>query len=229
MSKHLKITIPEPCHEGWENMTPSEKGRFCGSCQKQVVDFTRMSDSQMIVFFKQKANRNVCGHFEKNQLDHYIDIPKKRIPWVRYFFQFIIPAFLATRTVAQSPQLAVTAVQTQVDNNNIRGKVFVPRINGTVSGRVVDNEGKGVADVRISVQLTTDTTITDSDGNFKLEYHGNSRKLMVFASGDSLIAAPKNIKLSKRSSHVNGLQFIVFRRDPDVHVEGFINMSIKRK
>ena len=32
----------------------------------------------------------------EDQLDRDIDIPKKRIPWLKYFFQFAIPAFLAS-------------------------------------------------------------------------------------------------------------------------------------
>ena len=94
MAKQLQLTIPEPCHEGWEKMTPSEKGRFCASCQKQVVDFSAMSDRQLAEFFKKSRGQSVCGHFMTEQLDRAIDIPKKRIPWVRYFFQFTLPAFL---------------------------------------------------------------------------------------------------------------------------------------
>ncbi len=94
MAKQLQLTIPEPCHEGWDKMTPSEKGRFCDSCQKQVIDFSVMSDRQMAEFFKKPPKGSVCGHFTTDQLDRSIDIPKKRIPWVRYFFQITLPAFL---------------------------------------------------------------------------------------------------------------------------------------
>ncbi len=47
MSKKLQLTIAEPCHENWENMSPVDKGKFCGSCQKQVVVFSDMSDRQV--------------------------------------------------------------------------------------------------------------------------------------------------------------------------------------
>ena len=42
MENKYKITIPEPCHENWDEMTPRENGRFCMSCSKTVVDFTSM-------------------------------------------------------------------------------------------------------------------------------------------------------------------------------------------
>ena len=107
MSKKLQLHIPTPCHENWDKMTPVERGRFCGSCQKQVVDFTNMSDREIAMFFKkpilsQSKDGSVCGRFMQDQLDRNIEIPKKRIPWLKYFFQFVLPAFLVSaRATAQ--------------------------------------------------------------------------------------------------------------------------------
>jgi len=55
MAKRIQLSVENPCHENWENMSPSEKGRFCGSCQKQVVDFTNMTDGQVAAFFKKPS------------------------------------------------------------------------------------------------------------------------------------------------------------------------------
>lgn len=96
MPKQIQLNIAEPCHEDWGKMTPDEKGRFCGSCQKQVVDFSNMSDRQVAEFFKKPSTGSVCGRFMTDQLDRSIEIPKKRIPWLKYFFQVAIPAFLVT-------------------------------------------------------------------------------------------------------------------------------------
>ena len=68
MRKQIQLNIPNPCHENWDQMTPVDKGRFCGSCQKQVVDFTTMSDEQLILFFKKQIlssskDGSVCGRF----------------------------------------------------------------------------------------------------------------------------------------------------------------------
>ena len=43
MKKKVSYGIAEPCHEDWNAMIPEEKGRFCKSCEKTVIDFTRMS------------------------------------------------------------------------------------------------------------------------------------------------------------------------------------------
>ncbi len=58
--------IPKPCHEDWDKMTPSEKGRFCSSCSKEVVDFTAMNKVDIIDFLERK--NKVCGRFKKGQI-----------------------------------------------------------------------------------------------------------------------------------------------------------------
>jgi hypothetical protein len=91
--KKLILSIPEPCHENWDKMNPVEKGRFCNACQKTVIDFSSMSDRELAEFFK-KPQAAVCGKFDQFQLERNIQIPRKRIPWIRYFFQIALPAFL---------------------------------------------------------------------------------------------------------------------------------------
>ena len=65
----MKISIPEPCHENWGAMTPNEQGRFCGSCQKTVVDFTHFSAEDIQNYFTKHYGQKVCGRFKKQQLN----------------------------------------------------------------------------------------------------------------------------------------------------------------
>jgi len=63
----LKITIPKPCLENWEQMTPNNQGRHCNSCSKTVVDFTKKTNSEIATFLFN--NPNACGRFLPNQLN----------------------------------------------------------------------------------------------------------------------------------------------------------------
>ena len=78
MNKKLHLSIAQPCHENWDGMTQTEKGKFCGSCQKQVVDFSKMGDNQIAEFFKKPTTGSVCGRFMSDQLEHAYEIPKKK-------------------------------------------------------------------------------------------------------------------------------------------------------
>jgi hypothetical protein len=93
MSKYISIQIPTTCHEDWDSMTAATQGRYCNSCEKTVIDFTNMSDTQLANFFAKKKE-NVCGRFYSDQLDTAIAIPKREIPWLKYFFTITLPAFL---------------------------------------------------------------------------------------------------------------------------------------
>lgn len=64
------ISIPEPCHENWNDMTITEKGRFCSSCSKVVIDFTNRSKASILQEYL-NADPNgakLCGVFKNSQL-----------------------------------------------------------------------------------------------------------------------------------------------------------------
>src|SRR5205085_11579342 len=50
-------------------------GRFCGACSKQVVDFSVMSDTEIIRYFT-AAKGNTCGRFSNDQLNRVLEETK---------------------------------------------------------------------------------------------------------------------------------------------------------
>ncbi len=66
--KTFAISIPKPCHEDWNKMTPDAKGAFCGSCQKTVYDFSDKTDEEIISVFEKEEKGKVCGRFAPAQL-----------------------------------------------------------------------------------------------------------------------------------------------------------------
>lgn len=70
MNSKFSIQIPNPCQEDWNQMLPAEQGRFCQACEKTVVDFSQMSDEQVLNYFKikQQAAERVCGRFRAEQV-----------------------------------------------------------------------------------------------------------------------------------------------------------------
>lgn len=69
MKRRYSISIPKPCHESWSTMTPNEKGRFCQSCSKTVVDFTSMKTKEVQKFIHDNKHQRICGHIRQSQLD----------------------------------------------------------------------------------------------------------------------------------------------------------------
>jgi hypothetical protein len=86
METQLKISIPTPCHENLSVMDKTENGKFCLSCQKEVIDFTKMSDEDIILYFEKKKSgeAKVCGTF---RVDQVLENKKTiEIPVQTYFY-----------------------------------------------------------------------------------------------------------------------------------------------
>ena len=64
----LTIHQPAPCHESWDAMTPTAMGRHCAACHTQVVDFTRMTDGEVVAFMRQTTPGRRCGRFREDQV-----------------------------------------------------------------------------------------------------------------------------------------------------------------
>jgi hypothetical protein len=77
------ITIPTPCHEDWNAMTPKDQGRHCGSCAKTVVDFTTWQPQEILLYFK--SNKSVCGRFTADQLNEPIPTQEDFVKQISYF------------------------------------------------------------------------------------------------------------------------------------------------
>lgn len=62
--------IPEPCHESWQAMHPRQNGRLCDACCKVVVDFTGMSNDEILNYLSQRKGERVCGRINNEQLSN---------------------------------------------------------------------------------------------------------------------------------------------------------------
>ncbi len=198
MSKKIQLTVPTPCHENWDAMTPVEKGKFCGSCQKQVMDFTTMSDREIAQFFKKPSTGSVCGRFMNDQLDREIEIPKKRIPWLKYFFQIALPALFVSKVSAQKV-MGKSAAPDGRDTSKVRitsemrtlgmvlptcikpvtGDTIITAVKGEVTSKPVENNSQVVGVVMdetgmmlpgasVRIKGTRTGVAADMNGRFRL-------------------------------------------------------------
>lgn len=237
MAKKFQLSIPEPCHEKWEDMKPVEQGRFCGSCQKKVIDFSAMSDRELAMFFKRPSNGSVCGRFMDDQLDRTIDIPKKRIAWVKYFFQFALPAFLVSvRSNAQSlPGTKVMSEIEQATPMSIKPVEFRKSIcrspaysdssatsnSNDIVGRVIDEKGSPIPYATLQFGKSGNGTHADEDGYFNLRpgKKDHNDRLIVSSVGF------ESMEVEVSHQHFSGAALNVTMRSkealPEVIVTGY--------
>jgi hypothetical protein len=84
--KKYKVSLNFQCNKDWNKMIPMDHGsalagRHCEACNKIVVDFSSMTDSDIVNYLLQ--NKNACGKFHPTQLDRtYTIYPiKNRKSW----------------------------------------------------------------------------------------------------------------------------------------------------
>ena len=68
------ISIPKPCHEDWNQMTPEQKGRFCGVCNKTVVDFTNKTTTEVDKIIDERKSEKICGRFNSTQIANPVTV-----------------------------------------------------------------------------------------------------------------------------------------------------------
>lgn len=202
----LSISIPEPCHEKWSDMTPAEKGRHCKSCQKTVVDFTAMPKVK-IAEFVTESKGNLCGRFSNDQLNVELLPPKPTKSWMKYaaIVMGLIPAVGFGQKVTQP-----VVPQNPTHQSPIRGKIKldanpqkdIQNKNVNVSGIVVDahdGEPKILAQIKIMKDGKLLQTIeTNFEGEFKTEIPEQAH-LVIYYPGYT----PQNISYKQIISQKN--------------------------
>jgi hypothetical protein len=162
------ITIPKPCHENWNQMTPHEKGRHCAVCDKVVTDFTKSSKDEIIRHLE-ISNENTCGKF----LSEQIHIPKK---------------ITAKLSKIAASILAITGINDTVysqNDFNLKGDVKLEpieitvsnQISKTLSGKINDTDQNPIQNAKISVFSAgklIKSILSNAEGKYTLELHAGT-------------------------------------------------------
>lgn len=172
MARKMELYIPEPCHEDWSQMTSVEKGKFCGQCQKQVYDFSTLSDAELIRFFE-KRSAPICGRLHQDQLQRTMVKNKKAPSWANLFFRMTLPAFLLS--LKAGAQKEREKVKTEIAPApilpcNLMHREEKVQNEKTIKGRVMDEKGKPLPYVAVFIKGSHRQTITDTAGSFTLHY-----------------------------------------------------------
>ena len=147
MAFQIKNTFA--CSENWDKMNPTEKGRFCEVCTKEVIDFTTLSKNEIIAVFQKNNYQALCARAYPSQLNTiYLEDNLENVSWNLPFWQkFLLvllvcfgPEFLNVNLVfAQDSTLVRTEelVQDSIEINDtlftemlvINSNQIVPKFN----------------------------------------------------------------------------------------------------
>jgi hypothetical protein len=144
-AKKYKVTLGNPCEFAWEKMTINGKGRHCSQCDKTVVDFTVMTDEEVVNYLF--THKNVCGHFNKSQLSRtmavHIQKPKIKTYWPAIAAMLAAGIFQMTPLPAQTQNPSVTTgykITVREESNNKNNPDHDSTI--TIKIKVIDAKSK---------------------------------------------------------------------------------------
>jgi TonB family protein len=192
-----RFSVSNPCHENWNGMVPKENGRYCTSCQKIVVDFTKKTEQEIIEYISANSGRKMCGTFINSQLNDQIKDQKKE--YTIRFLAAVLLVFGMSLFSCQSVDLGDNPNPDPIKFKNCitTGVVVTPDINDpSVPPPVIGQiESGSVEKIPLYEEVITgDIVIPDSlqtmkedDGNEILsiasvmpEFPGGTAKMMEY-------------------------------------------------
>lgn len=182
MKNHIKISIPNPCSENWDEMQINGCGRFCASCEKTVVDFTKMDDMDFVAYF-QNIKNVPCGKFTEKQLS--IDIPFRSRPLLSFggISKYVAASMIALAGLSGKVfgQQHTSIVQAPVKPNEAKKANSSTASNSTViRGRVLDENNEGLPGASVSIPALNASIMADVDGNFEIIINNNDPKIVYY-------------------------------------------------
>ncbi len=178
MRQTLELKVPKPCSADWQSMTTSDGGRFCLSCQKQVVDFSTLNAGELKEYFKQYKG-NVCGRFQPQQLKTY---PLHHTGNSTFFKLLALAglSFIVTAAQAyQKPTAVTTHTEPSVSPRVIQAAAPDSTNKYNVTGRVFYTAGDSLLPLpgaAIHIKGTKLGTTADASGNFEITFNSLPRE-----------------------------------------------------
>jgi hypothetical protein len=120
ISKSFSFAVTSPCHEDWDAMHEAQKGRFCAACQKTVVNFSEMTDAEIIAFFENYAaskREPICGRMNAEQAEKKYILPAtptvyRPSAWRKWAAVLALTTSLGATLPVQSMPLVAPELQT---------------------------------------------------------------------------------------------------------------------
>lgn len=177
------LQLSNPCNENWHNMTATEKGRFCNACKEQVIDFTSMTDRQVLAYLNSNQGK-ICGRIYTHQLNRalvsYNQKPSFGLQWIltglsALFFSVVKsqPPTVALQEKPRASFLTNTAVDAKTIEHNIV----------TVRGSILNQEQQAILNAYVTGFSDNDKIFTNKKGEFVLQVPANVKSLLVSAEG----------------------------------------------
>lgn len=143
-------------------------GKFCGSCAKAVIDFTKLSDNEIIRILENANGKSLCGRFDSVQLNKImVQTNAERNNPVLY--KMLAGLLLLASVETASAQIApkeVDSISVSESHTSIIGKVIRSNpVNGTEKDNFLEtNDSARIVIGRMSPHVVVNKPLFIVDG-----------------------------------------------------------------
>ena len=204
------IAVKSPCSEDWEQMSGSEKVRFCGHCAFEVNNLSELTRKQALRLVS-RSNGRICVRYVKDPSTNapvFADRLYKITRRAGVAAAGVLGATLAVSSLAYAQQGSGPVSWTQkaeISQADNADKNKSESGTATVSGTITDRNGMVVPSVAvtlISVETGFSRSMTsDSEGFYQFEKIRDG-KYKVEAAASGFEAAVREIEVSVNETKV---------------------------
>lgn len=168
MNQKTTLSINTPCSEKFDTFLSTEKGGFCNSCQKVVIDFRNWSDNEVANHFA-NTSQNTCGYFREEQLKTY---QEDTIHSKTNSYKFLnvgiasvsLLSLLSFNSVFGQTKEKPTTIQTE--NKNKKVKQVEEQSEEIIVKGIVSDELGPLAGANVALKNSNIGVTTNFDGEF---------------------------------------------------------------
>ena len=204
----MRLSISKPCSESYQYMSPTQKGRFCASCEKEIIDFTLLTDSQIRQFFENQ-NSAVCGRLKSTQLAHTFEDSGKVRPsksnWIAALFSTLLVVSASNLKAEPTWKEVLRMPFNFKAGNSVKNTELVnPDSVKIIKGKVYDQAGETLPGAAIKLNSTNIEAISLSDGSFEIQIpaHYKLKSVVLEASYIGFKTISKNLSNYKEGEQL---------------------------
>jgi hypothetical protein len=212
-------------------MHRTDNERFCSSCSKTVLDFTKLTDYQ-IVDILNGSKEKICARLSEQQLEREIRISSPRK------YNFLIPKFLSGLILFSSVEninanIKKEKIEINCTKNYQEFKLEAHELshkdslNNTIKGKVLEFETNlNMSSVSVAIKGSNIRTETDENGNFQLNVTDNfiNEKIVLiltYIGYDSIVFPIKSKDLPSKN--------YIFKIKPSQSIMGEVDLRKRSK
>lgn len=180
MKQEYILKIDNPCKEDWNLMKHEDNGRFCSNCSKTVIDFTYLTDTEIVKQLEKSSGR-LCGNLNTDQLNRIISIKESKS--TPSFYKFLAGLLLlgstkniqATNSTSIKTEISIPINKEELPSNEI-GNTENPTdsLVKIVQGTVLDSAtNEPLIGATIILKNTNKAVTTNIEGKFKITVPNN--------------------------------------------------------